>query len=370
MNLMRVKLLGKHLTLFLSLMCAFSTTSYASWLSQATSGGRTLEQVQAEREMKAKEMGDEALLRLVRFRGIVEKNAYETTMRLCAGYQMARGVKPSTYHKKNMYTLAETSSAWVDIFNHGLRQPFSSMVGIKGDYLDISNVPMLSTEYWLQSLYVMYLLNSTGFLQASVHCLNTLEHDEIFYFALAIAEVDVQATVLAELGLFITGEAVISIIVRSAKWVFRPAARLAKIVKSRVTKTHWRVAGVIVIPILADSLMAHLRNVEVQKKAINGMVDDLLNDPQAEGRAQRLITLNTAFGILKETLEQDTTKEAAGTAGVFKDYISQNFDGEKISYYIEDFKRLKTKESLQGTDKLYFALLELMVPIIQKNMMK
>jgi len=235
----------------------------------------------AAAEQRASSFGGDGLARLTAFKAEVERGAFSQTMKLCEGYRRARGMGPSGYHGAYVYSTEESLGEWAKVAREGLIQPFSAMFGLKADYLAFNNVSLFAFHSWFRSLYSLYLINSMGFLQASMHCLNTMDQREINLFASAIVAVDLESTLVSELGLMWTGGRVLGLIIRVTSYVVRSSHYLLKLIGIRLSKTHLIIGGIVVGPILVENLMDYLRSVDQAKQAIKELLDF-----SPEGRAK------------------------------------------------------------------------------------
>lgn len=206
---------------------------------------------QSVTEEARKQFGDDILQKLSDYRIEVQKNAYETTMKLCPAYRIAKGMGLPEYHQKlsdSYYVNHESSEvrkwaltmkdkygdmlsssllAWMYVMYEGGVQPFSIIGGVKADYLSVSPyVTLLDIRSWFYSLYTLFLVDSMGFLQASVHCLGTMDADIINEFAGTLLFVDGEMSVVGHALLFWTGARVVGAIVQGIRWSSRPMGKI------------------------------------------------------------------------------------------------------------------------------------------------
>ena len=194
-----------------------------------------------EREIR-KQFGDEVLQEIYDYRMNIQQTAYATTMKLCPTYRMAMGMGGVEYHQNTSHpyytqhesqevrnwaidmqaeygnTLASSFQAWLKIVYEGAVQPFSGIGGLKADYLNQSNTSIASIKSWFYSLYTLYLIHSLGFLQASIHCLDTMDKDTIERFAHAILIVDSEMSLVSHSLLAWTGTKILNVIIHATKW--------------------------------------------------------------------------------------------------------------------------------------------------------
>ena len=194
------------------------------------------------------QFGDEALQRIYDYRVGIQKNAYETTMKLCPAYRLAAGMGLPQYHReiKDSYyvhhespevrewalemnreygeNLSSSLQAWLYVMYEGGVQSFSALfeTGVKGDYIDVTHSGFFELRRWFYSLYTLYLTDSLGFLQAAMHCLGTVSADEINQFALTVMGVDAAMSMAGYAVTLWTGEQVFGLIFRGIQWASRP----------------------------------------------------------------------------------------------------------------------------------------------------
>ena len=98
-------------------------------------------------------------------------------------------------------------------------------VGTKADVREVTQASSFSIKRWFYSLYTLYLIDSLGFAQAAVHCLNTLDGNEINQFASAVLAVDVTMSTAGYAVTIWTGEQVFGAIIQGLRWATRPLGR-------------------------------------------------------------------------------------------------------------------------------------------------
>ena len=151
---------------------------------------QTNSEIQRAEEEIQRKFGDEILQNLYDYRMSVEENAYSVTTGLCPIYRKVSLWNGS--EESQTYIPSESASLqfWGDIFYEGLAQPFSAIFGKKADYLNKTNAGFFEIRSWFYSLYVLFLINSEGFEQGAMDCLETTDEEEIDSFAQTIRVVD------------------------------------------------------------------------------------------------------------------------------------------------------------------------------------
>ncbi len=208
--------------------------------------------VQSVEEKVRKQFGDDTLQRIHDYGIEIQKNAYEITMQLCPAYRVAIGMGLPDYHKKfnNSYyvhhqspevrswalqmnneygeDLSSSLQAWLYVMYEGGVQSFLALfeTGIKGDYINVTHKSFFEVRRWFQSMYTLYLVDSLGFSQAAMHCLNTVtDADAINQFTYAVLGVDIYMSTVGYVAMIWTGEQVFGVIVQGIRWASRPLAR-------------------------------------------------------------------------------------------------------------------------------------------------
>ncbi len=203
-----------------------------------------------EKEVR-KQFGDDVLQKIYDYRVEIQNNAYAETMKLCPVYRIVIGMGLPQYHKKlggSYYTQHESSKvrewavqmhrqygedissslqAWMYVMYEGGVQSFSALfeTGMKGDYINITHTSYFELRRWFYSLYTLYLTDSLGFLQAAVHCLGTVDVDEIHQFALTVLGVDVAMSTAGYALTFWTGEKIFGFIFQGVRWASQPLTK-------------------------------------------------------------------------------------------------------------------------------------------------
>ena len=207
------------------------------------------ELIQYVKKEERKQFSDEVLQKLYDYRTEIQENAYETTMKLCPVYRIAKGMGLPEYHTKissyyvshespevrnwalNMdeeygEVLSSSLQSWLYVMYEGGVQPFSAIGGVKADFIEKLSISFFDWKHWFYSFYTLYLTDSLGFLQAAMHCLNTMSSDEINQFAVTVLFVDA-AMSTAGYGLtFWAGDKIFRAIIQGIRWSSRPIGRM------------------------------------------------------------------------------------------------------------------------------------------------
>lgn len=206
--------------------------------------------IQYVKKDERKQFSDEVLQKLYDYRTEIQENAYETTMKLCPAYRTAKGMGLPEYHKKlnNSYyvshespevrnwafnmneeygeVLSSSLQSWLYVMYEGGIQPFSAIGGIKADFIEKLNISFFDWKHWFYSFYTLYLTDSLGFLQAAMHCLNTMSSDEINQFAVTVLFVDATMSTAGYGLTFWAGDKIFRAIIQGIRWSSRPISRM------------------------------------------------------------------------------------------------------------------------------------------------
>lgn len=125
------------------------------------------------------EMYPGAEKRLDIIRADVDRNAYVATMYLCEGYRRAAENLSFAFRADEQgpvigdrYTRTQLQSlnSWRLIFQKGFLAFWNSMGGVKAFHSELRQLEWYDPKTFVGSVYLYYLLNSKGFLRATVHC--------------------------------------------------------------------------------------------------------------------------------------------------------------------------------------------------------
>ena len=227
-------------------------------------------------EKKRSQFSNDVAQKLYDYRMEIEENAYQTTMRLCPAYRIAKGMGLPEYHRRlsdSYYVNHESSEVrewalnmndeygevlssylqeWLYVMYEGAVQPLSNIGGVKADWIQNSpeEISFFDMEQWFYSFYTRYLVDSTGFVQGAMHCLGTMDGDEINQFAVTILAVDTGMSALGYVLTFWTGDKILRLIIHGLRWSSRPVGRAmvrflnSKNISPKTVKTYAIIAGV------------------------------------------------------------------------------------------------------------------------------
>lgn len=281
----------------------------------------------------------EIMTRLHRYREFVQQNSYRQTLRLCWAYRAAAGMgntHPSAgavnYEKDGIsdqiryvhpngdvqkYNQADSLLAWSEIYAHGLYQPIDAIVGLKGDYLQVSHLGFFSFQSWFRSMYAMNFVSSTGFLYGAIHCLNTTNSRDLQKFAGAILAVDYEGTLTTEVGSgFAIGKLAALIARPLSRWTLRPLQNFFSWLKPKIKKPVLIVAGIPTTVILADNLACKMIQLEASQKAM-AVEMNLLTESTTESNHRRHIHIrrHNVIGLTRSFLEAKKKCDAVSVSG-------------------------------------------------------
>lgn len=242
------------------------------------------------------------------YRKEVEASAYKTTLRLCWAYRAASGLDNShpindtikyekgtvadTITKKTpsgkvyTYSMADSLSAWDELFSKGLEQATLSWYGLgkQSQYSRFAGYGFFDIQAWSQSAHTVFFLNSFEFLRGAVHCLNSTNHIDIERFAGWIVLADSfgmgGGQVIGAYTSFAVGGFVISGLFKGLRatlgWTLRPLSVALKNAKRLLTKPRLIVFGVPTAVLLTDNLMCQLSKKDQMKKMADEIGRELL----------------------------------------------------------------------------------------------
>ena len=206
--------------------------------------------IQLVKEEDRKQFSNDVIQKLYDYQMEIKENAYQNTMKLCPAYRIAKGKGLPEYHKRlsdsyyvqhesaevrgwalNMNdeygeNLSSSLQEWLYVMYEGAAQPFSAIGGVKADWLQQkSEISVFEMESWFYSFYTLYLTDSLGFVQAAIHCLGTMDADEINQFASTVLAVDTGISVSGYAVTFWTGDKILRLIIHGLRWSSRPLGR-------------------------------------------------------------------------------------------------------------------------------------------------
>jgi hypothetical protein len=278
----------------------------------------------------------EALDRLEVYRKDVESTAFTTTLQLCEGYRRAAGMGPHPYHGRYMYSEADATLAWFKVISHGTMNSFSSINGLKADYIEVKNLGLFDFDGWFNSVHSIFLINSSGFLKGAMHCLDTIDEVEINKLAAAIIIADQEATLAVELGLSFSAGKVLMVlgkVISKSRW----AINLDRFLKMRIPATVRYPVSYTVKGAAAIGIGTFLYKKVQAKFAAQAQAPEIERQLLSEdSKALDLQILLIAFEKLQAANEQELLASDELTAEAkkflyaeFSDYLAQNIDPKK-----------------------------------------
>ncbi|MGE0527633.1 MAG: hypothetical protein AB7G93_12730 [Bdellovibrionales bacterium] len=340
--------------LFGSRLCPAATTDEV---------GRILSEVERNLLLQS----DPVLHRLVKYREIVEQGAYLQTLRLCSAYRQGRGLPTPSHPGRSQYSYQDSLAAWSEIALAGALQPIDAIFGPKADYIEVNRLKLWALQSWFQSVYTVYLIDSPGFLQAAVHCLNSLDAREINLFASTIVATDYVANVASEgAATYVLGASVIgSVISKATSFVISSARHLLRQVRAKLIRSPFIFGSAIVVPIGVDNLFTYLNKVE-EAKAVT--LDFL--DPSSETRKNGLLSSRILMMSLAVQKFAAETESGDPRFPEFIAWTKAHITKHLRSQAHRDLQRIKATpdRSLNenGAEKKYKVVLEAILPILDQ----
>jgi hypothetical protein len=351
-----IRLLISTKALFLSafvFILAFSSLAHAQT--------NVFDLVQVNEDL-AQSYGSEVVAKLHQFRAEVEKSAYLTTMQLCQGYRIATGKGLVKGHADKMFSAEASIQAWGNIFKAGLLVPVS---GLKAEFNGLKHIPPWYVSSWFLSMYSLYLVNSMGFLSASVHCLNSTNQRDIYYFADAILNADLVGTTVS----YAVSTKILTMITQPLRFVFRPAHYAYQLLAQKMAPYMPMkvLLGSVIVPIAVDNLSLRLEQMQVDhdefEKAEQQVVVEKPLSPEDQARRLRFMTLNRGLNLMIAALRDNQDAQAQQN---MKQFIADELTPEKLTLYNADHSTLENTDSDHQTDsqKHYLKVLQYMLPVL------
>lgn len=301
--------------------------------------------------------------RVFDYKNQIEKDAYVITSKLCEGYRRAHKMGPPSYHSKYVWPKSESLGAWANLLKKGLNQPFSAMGGIKSDLLYVNNIGFFSPESWIISAYSLILINSWGFLQSAVHCLETTNKAKLKKFASAIIDFDAYASVPSHAIGFIAGGKVVELILRSSRFLLTFAFR-SLVSRFSLTIPPSYIKGTIYSAVAGAGFYAAYKLKKMSD--IEDVLVDLMNESEETmhlnkvNRLRYLLSdssykLLSAFQKEQKLREKNkVTKEQLENLYIdFEDSV-KSFTEEDIKIMEEDYQDLLNNNQDNQNDKLIY----------------
>lgn len=310
----------------------------------------------------AQSYGSEVVSKLHQFRAEVEKSAYLKTMQLCQGYRIATGRGLVKGHEDKMFSAEASIQAWGKIFKEGLLVPIS---GLKSEFNGVKQIPPWYMSSWFLSMYSLYLVNSMGFLSASVHCLNSTSQRDIYYFADAILTADMAGTTVS----YAVSTGILAMITKPLRFVFRPAYYAYQLLAQKMAPYMPMkvLLGSVVIPIAVDNLSLRLEQMQADhdefEKAEQKVVLEKPLSPEDQARRLRFMALNRGLNLMIAALRDNKDAQAQEN---MKQFVADELTPEKLALYGDDLSMLEKSDTVHPTDsqKHYLKVLQYMQPIL------
>ena len=384
--------------LFLSFICFTAQASAQGYLENFSSLTKVVED--------SLSFDDEVLQALYNYRSEIRKNAYSITMRLCPVYRLAVGKGLPDYHKKmrkseyvnhphpqvqawvqNMNDrygedVSQSLQEWVRLVYEGGVQPFSSLFGMKADYLEVTHHSLLEFRSWFYSLYTLYLVDSLGFVAGAMHCLDTVDNSEINRFAQALLIVDSEMSLAGHAVTFWTGGKIIGLIIRGANLSFRPVSRASQ---AFIKKMGWDKAlikkysgfgGLAALSGLGAWLSYSFFSLQEDTENLRHFIRESMEDKSTGG-----VPMNAHFhrsenmrnyALLRRTYEiYERLSDEKGFLilqdedNLFSQFVLSNFNRETIFIMRDNYNSLKGRRLENSLDQKYFDLLDRFFPIVE-----
>lgn len=333
-------------SLFLSLI--LTSFQAKAWFDDEAN----LSSVQAEVEAELQQVaGNEAVKMLAAYKKEVEENAYKATLQLCEGYRRATNQGPHPYHGRYMYSFEEAMAAWGKVIAEGGLQTFNGIYGKKADYIHLQELGFFDFNAWFNSVYTLYLVNSTGFLQGAMHCLNSVNARDINKLAAAIVIADNESTLVTMVA---SGEAIgvaakaifkgLAAVASRSNWILRTGSYLRNTIWSKIRKP--------TIYVTTTGLAFGMGTLAFRKITANYQVENRqeeINNFLEHSPALDLKKLLEAFDLLKVATEKERLLNAISDEQrhalylPFWNYVTTHFNSEEEKRLLENLTEFKAK---------------------------
>lgn len=299
-------------------------------------------------EEEATSQGDEVVKKLVAFKKAVESSAYQDTILLCEGYRRVT-FKGSLEKGGHRHGAVSSLLAWNAFTTHGLSQPFTAMGGLKSEYLFSANVSLFKWESWFDSLYVTYLVQSSGFSNGVKDCFGADSDKEIQTFVKTLFSVDNSMSLLTHGVLFFVGSEVISLFISGTRFLWKPVAnvigRANKASKGKVATTA-KVTGVLAGTIgIGYLIKSWKRNKNLKSDLLEKLNSD--SDSRKESRRRvRAILIANAFELYSASFkhkEAGRSNEASESYAVYREYVLVRFTEKELKLMENDREEIENK---------------------------
>lgn len=306
---------------------------------------------------------------LARFKSQVEADALGTTYQLCPGYRRLRYFfswgAPGDFAPSSEVALRP----WARIYRKGLMSALGLMFGERAKYAELMKESSVSLDYWFQSLYVLYLIESNGFLEGAMNCLNTMDQREINRFAKTILLADSIGAVQSQAASYwLIGET-LGLFGAGLKLAFPATFDLVAALTARITKTPIVVGGTIVIPFAIDVFNQRMEAIDQARLAGEEGLRPSPEHKEMIRESERQVLLDHGHDLLKRVLKGRNQGSRDREAELeFETFLQQQLSSDKIPAYEADLEKLSASpvDLDQGSER-YLQLLQLLLPIARAN---
>lgn len=289
---------------------------------------------------------------LADFKLSVEKAAYQTTLKLCEGYRQAQRLGPHPYHGRYMFSVSENLNAWVQVASSGAYQPISGRLGLKGIANELNTQRMTDFSYWFGSMRTLYLINSDGFLKASVHCLNSTEESKLQDFAGAVLTVDYVLSSTTYFGAVIAGKLVLQALSAriSYSWALQQLQKL-------VGRSSVLIGGITLSVVATDNLLHYIANIAEKRKLIDQLTDPTSEFNISSAQKKRFLKLFKSFEL---ALDLDESH--------LNDFLNSRHSEKEIEALSTDYlwllAQMRQQKQLTKSEQAYLDLLIAFLPLL------
>lgn len=300
------------------------------------------------------------------FRADVEANARRRTLALCQGYRMGAGL--AVHAGRAPISIGEFTSEWARVMGHGLIGPISATFGDKATYLQISHRSSLGEFALFRSLYSSFLVRSLGFLDAAMHCLNTMDQNEINRFAFAIVAADAAAGGATQGAAFFVGGGIIRYLLRPLPYLWSASRALASALVARTNRATALASGAAVLGVAGYqafgvvSPVINARRGYAQTIASEGRMSEQTQTALRLHRLRTLVDLTVA--AYQPVNESDSASRERAMAELSSRLAAvQAPDREEWrARYAALGRRSESGTALRPEERAEFALLDVVTP--------
>lgn len=345
--------------------------------------------------------GSEGLRELQAFKQQVEQEAYAVTLRLCEGYRRVMMYGPPKYHGKYMYSKTEALLPWIQLYKEGLFVVGSAVLGNKRTYNDLypwkyknselslgsraEGVMMRITHELFISNYMLFLIESLGYVQAAVHCLDTTNTRELNKFTKAIIAVDFAGTATTDI---VTGALIGKVIRGAVGWGLFPFRWINKTLSQRIAQAKLKASYELALTTTVAGALKYFEITNKQHKELikdgqvaleKAIAESQANPNQSEELKRRkyvfrnlVMSFNKAYQADEKTEEsrvcleeltmlEDSSQDCLSRYEVFLNQISSAQSLFTAEDFEQDLSRLEN--SPDQNDQSYRELLKIYLPL-------